>query len=68
MKILGAEKGRATLLMNTEEYEEKLANMLNDTNTYMKLDKDPTPKYKIMSRLEQEGNIRPEDKIFVPSR
>ena len=70
VKILGADKGRATVVMDTEEYEEKLANMLNDTNTYVKLDKDPTPKYKkklvgIITRLEQEGTIRPEDKKFL---
>ena len=70
VKILGADKGRATVVMDTEEYEEKLANMLNDTNTYVKLDKDPTPKYKkklvgIITRLEQEGKIRPEDKKFL---
>ena len=70
VKILGADKGRATVVMDTEEYEEKLANMLNDTNTYMKLDKDPTPKYKkklveIISRLEREEKIRPEDKKYL---
>ena len=63
VKILGADKGRATVVMDTEEYEEKLANMLNDTNTYMKLDKDPTPKYKkklveIISHLEREEKIK----------
>ena len=56
--------------MDTEQYEEKLANMLNDTNTFMKLDKDPTPKYmkklvEIISRLEREEKIRPEDKKYL---
>ena len=68
--VIGADKGRATVVMDTEEYEEKLANMLNDTNTYMKLDKDPTPKYKkklveIISLLEREEKIRPEDKKYL---
>ena len=70
VKNLGADKGRATVVMDTEEFEEKLANMLNDTNTYMKLGKDPTPKYKkklveIISSLEREEKIRPEDKKYL---
>ena len=54
--------------MDTTEYEEKLDKMLSDTNTYTRLDKDPTPpEYKnklvdILSRLKKEGEIRPEDK------
>ena len=56
--------------MDTTEYEEKLDKMLSDTNTYTRLEKDPTPKYKkqlvdILSRLEKEGKIRPEDKKFL---
>ena len=44
--------------------------MLSDSNTYVKLDKDPTPKYKkqlvgILSRLEKEGKITNEDKKFL---
>ncbi len=70
VKILGADKGRATVIMDTQEYEEKLAKMLSDNDTYVKLDKDPTPKYKkqlvdILSRLEKEGKITPEDKKFL---
>ena len=62
VKILGADKGRATVIMYTSEYEDKLAIMLSDTETYTKLDKDPTPKYKkrlvdILSRLEREDKI-----------
>ena len=32
--------------MNKGEYNEKLSYLLKDQNTYIKLDKDPTNKYK----------------------
>ena len=37
IQILAADKGRATVIMDITEYDEKLANMLNDTATYAKL-------------------------------
>ena len=70
IKILAADKGRATVIMDTSEYDEKLANMLSDDSTYTKLKKDPTSKYKkklvgILTRLKTEEKIRPEDKTFL---
>ena len=38
--ILPADKGRATVVMEKSEYEEKRINMLSDVTTY---NKDPTP-------------------------
>ena len=60
--ILPADKGRATVVMDKEEYEEKVKQMLSDKRTYEKLSKDPTPVYKkklvsILSRLKDEGKI-----------
>ena len=44
--ILPADKGKATDIMETREYQEKMKEMLNDEATYEKLKKDPTKKYK----------------------
>ena len=40
--ILPADKGRRTVVMNKADYIEKANTLLNDTNTYTKLDSDPT--------------------------
>ena len=68
--ILPADKGRATVILDKKEYESKLTNMLNDTNTYTKLKKDPTPVYKrklvaIITRLEKEEKITHDDKKYL---
>ena len=39
--ILPADKGRATVIMDIDEYDAKLTEMLSDTNTYTKLKKEP---------------------------
>ena len=44
--ILPADNGKATFIMGTGEYEQKVKTMLSDNKTYEKLNKDPTPKYK----------------------
>ena len=41
--ILPADKGRATVVMDGLNYEERVLTMLNDETMYMKLKKDPTP-------------------------
>ena len=60
--VLPADKGKATVVMDTEEYEKKVKDMLSDERTYSKLDSDPTPKYrkKLISILDQ---MRSENKI-----
>jgi hypothetical protein len=44
--ILPADKGRATVLLDKTEYQTKMQTLLADEDTYMKLKKDPTMKYK----------------------
>ena len=44
--ILPADKGRATVVMNTEDYDSKAKSLLEDTRTYQPLKKDPTKGFK----------------------
>ena len=46
LKILPADKGRVTVLMNSNDYYSKLNALLEDKNTYTKLKSDPTNKFK----------------------
>jgi len=40
IQVLPADKGRATVIMDKEEYETKVKEMLDDEKTYVKLEKD----------------------------
>ena len=42
LMILPADKGRATVVMDRESYDDKVTSMLSDTTTYKPLPKDPT--------------------------
>ncbi|XP_072043129.1 uncharacterized protein [Amphiura filiformis] len=60
--ILPADKGRATVILDKDEYNEKVNNLLGDTKTYEELSSDPTQKYKrklvaILTRLNEEDKI-----------
>ena len=60
--IMGADKGRSTVVLDKDNYEEKVHKMLQDEKTYEVLKTDPTPKYKrklisILSRLKKENKI-----------
>ena len=44
--ILPADKGKATVVLDTTDYEGKVKLMLSDERTYVKLKKDPTAGYK----------------------
>ena len=44
--ILPADKGRATVILNTTDYETKMATLLNDPTTYEPLAKELTAPYK----------------------
>ncbi|XP_072048921.1 uncharacterized protein [Amphiura filiformis] len=60
--IMGADKGKCTVVQTKDNYEQKVNEMLSDQNTYEKLSKDPTPRYKrklvdIMKRLKSEDKI-----------
>ena len=62
MLILPADKGKATVVIDVSEYEEKINEMLSDERTYEKLTSDPNQRYKrelvaILSRLKKEKKI-----------
>ena len=64
--ILPADKGKATVIMDTAEYESKVKEMLGDRRIYEVLQSDPTLKYKKdliskLSKLKQEGKITEQD-------
>ena len=55
--ILPVEKGRAAVILDKKEYEDKVVLMISEDKTYEHLSKDPTPKYKrklidILKRLK----------------
>ena len=39
---MNADKGNSTVIINKEDYDEKIMNHLNDTTTYEKLTQDPS--------------------------
>ena len=43
LMILPADKGRATVLLDREEYDQQIVDMLSDEKTYRKINKDPAP-------------------------
>ncbi|XP_072043325.1 uncharacterized protein [Amphiura filiformis] len=60
--ILPADKGKATVVVDTDDYESRVNHLLQDEKTYEKMESDPTPKYKrqligILSRLKKEKKI-----------
>ena len=44
--ILTADKGMAMVVMDTQDYNNKAQSLLQDTDTYQVLPKDPTPQLK----------------------
>lgn len=46
IKILPADKGRTTVVLDTDEYIRKCNLLLSDTKTYKKVNRDPTQNYK----------------------
>ena len=46
LKILPADKGRVTVIMNTNDYDSKIRELLEDKDTYTKIKGDPTNKFK----------------------
>ena len=64
--ILPSDKGRASVVMDKEDYENKIKIMLDDEKTYEKLSKDPTKAYKsqlirTLTRLRNENKINQKD-------
>ena len=55
--ILHADKGRATVIINTTDYETKMTTLLNDPTTYEPLAKDPTAPYTRIKRWQSQDPI-----------
>ena len=70
--ILPADKGKAAVIMDKEDYDNKVNTMLSDTNTYKKLTRDPTQAKKRiliqkLTKLEKEGkNTKQQYKNLYP--
>ena len=67
--ILPTDKGKATVIMDTGEYEQKVITMLSDDKTW-EIEKDPTPKYKrklvsIIKKLKEEDKITDEQYKYL---
>nr|XP_046235715.1 uncharacterized protein LOC124054085 [Scatophagus argus] len=60
--ILSADKGRCTVILNTQDYHSKVATLLSDTATSEKLKRNPTSNYKqqlisYLQKLEKDQLI-----------
>ena len=60
--IVPADKGKATVVLDTQSYKDKVSGMLNDTKTYEVLPNDPTASYKrklvsLLKPLKDQGKI-----------
>ena len=60
--ILPADKGKATVIMDTQEYKDKVNRMLSDKKTYEPLKKDPTDTYRrkliaLLKPLKEQGKL-----------
>ena len=63
--ILLADKGKATVIMDTDEYEQKVTTALSDDKTYENMKTDPKSKYKgklasIKTKLKEDAKIKEE--------
>ena len=68
--ILAADKGKATVILDREEYDKKMLDMLSDKKTYRELKSDPTERYgkklkSILQRLEKEKKIDHKQYMFL---
>jgi len=68
--VLPADKGRATVLLDTVVYEEKVKGMLADGKTYGKLTKNPTAQYKrklieLLTKLKENNKINYSQYTFL---
>ena len=62
--IVKADKGNTTVVLDRDEYDDKLMTMLKDTTTYVELKRDPTKKTErvenqFVSQLSEEDKISP---------
>jgi len=68
--VMPADKGRSTVVLDKEEYTQKVRGMLSDHKTYLKLDKDPTARYKsklvaMLAKLRKDGKITETQKRYL---
>ncbi|XP_071950858.1 uncharacterized protein [Antedon mediterranea] len=68
--ILPADKGRSTVILNTNDYKDKVGTMVSDTNVYELLKRNPTQNYKrkvvnIIGRLFKEKKINYREKEWL---
>ena len=61
IKIMPADKGGQIVILDTEEYKEKAQSLLDDTNTYEKLNKNPLIGFNKSVRKEIENNLKQYD-------
>ena len=60
--VLPADKGRATVVMDRTQYDEKISSLLDDRKTYKKFAKDPNPSIEqkmnaLLLQLKRKGTI-----------
>ena len=70
--IIKADKGNATVVLNRQDYEDKLNTMLED-GTYRKLKKNPTSKIErqiseALKECEKKGNMTKECRLKLTPR
>ena len=72
IKIMKADKGNSTVIMNTDDYHNKLMLLLNDSNTYQILPAKPNPinaiqqsVNKLLLRFFRENKINPPTYYFL---
>ena len=72
--VLPADKGKATVVIDREDYDKKIKSLLEDTSVYEVLKKDPTQTYKnrmlkFLRKWRREETIsqRLYDKIYPTS-
>ncbi|XP_071943538.1 uncharacterized protein [Antedon mediterranea] len=68
--ILPADKGRSTVILNTNDYKDKVGTMVSDTNVYELIKRNPTQNYKrkvvnIIGRLFKEKKINYREKEWL---
>ena len=68
--ILPADKGKATVIMDSDECEQKVSTILSDEKTYEKMKEDPTQKYKrqlvsIIRKFKEDVKITEEQYKFL---
>ena len=60
--MLPADKGRAMVVMNRTDYDEKMQKMLSEKSTHQPIEKDPTPSLERkmnaqLMRLKRSGRL-----------